>query len=212
MNAANIYSCHTFDGNFSIIGYYFLNWAPDSYIANNCDQVVISQNYYLSIGPCCTNYNGGNLFPYEYRNWAIIDTLKITPPVGYKYIAASFYEIRTAGTFSSSNSPTISINPVNALANSLEFPVSSYFSGATPIIPPSDDGFRGILTATLEPSCNIVQNVSQNISYLWTFKPSGYLPQTYSLTTSSNQTPDVITYDGSSIFLQSVCFVYPVLC
>ncbi|MES2760599.1 MAG: gliding motility-associated C-terminal domain-containing protein [Bacteroidota bacterium] len=204
-NPANIYSCNTFDGNFSIIGYYYTNYGPDSYSLSNCDQISITQNYYLSIGPCCSNYAGGNLFPFEYRPWARIDTLELVPPTGYKYLSAQFVEVRTAGTFAGSASATFPIVPINPLGATLKFPVGSFYTSAsTPSITPSDDGFYGVFTATLEPSCAVVQNVAQNIGYNWTFKPSAYLPQAVALNTSNVPNQDQITYSGPNIFLQSV--------
>jgi gliding motility-associated-like protein len=205
VNPANIFSCNTFDGNFSIIGYYYTNYGPDSYTVSNCDQVSISQNYYLSIGPCCSNYAGGNLFPFEYRNWARIDTLELVPPMGYKYISAQFVEVRTAGTFAGAASATYSIAPINPLGATLKFPVGSFYTSAsTPSITPSDDGFYGVLTATLEPSCAVVQNIAQNIGYNWTFKPSAYLDQSPAANMSNVPNQDQITYSGPNIFLQSV--------
>ncbi len=204
VNPVNIFSCNTFEGNFSIIGYYYTNYGPDSYSLSNCNQIAVTQNYYLSIGPCCSNYAGGNLFPYEYRNWARADTLKLIPPIGYKYIAASFAEVRTAGTFAGAGSPTYSISPVNPLAGTLEFPVAAFYTSATtPSITPSDDGFYGVFTATLEPTCSAVQNVAENIGYNWTFKPSAYLDQSYAANISNVSNQDQITYSGPSIFLQS---------
>ncbi|MES2515096.1 MAG: hypothetical protein V4580_13175, partial [Bacteroidota bacterium] len=204
VNTANIFSCNTFDGNFSIIGYYYTNYGPDSYSVSNCDQISITQNYYLSIGPCCSNYAGGNLFPFEYRNWARIDTLELVPPAGYKYIAAQFVEVRTAGTFAGAASATYTIAPINPLGATLKFPVGSFYTSAsTPSITPSDDGFYGVFTATMEPSCAVAQNIAENIGYNWTFKPSAYLPQSTALNTSNVPNQDQITYSGPNIFLQS---------
>ncbi|MBA2612997.1 MAG: gliding motility-associated C-terminal domain-containing protein [Bacteroidetes bacterium] len=203
-NPVNIFSCNTFQGNFSIIGYYYTNYGPNSYNVTDCNQAVITQNYYLSIGPCCSNYAGGNLFPFEYRNWARIDTLKTVLPAGYKFVAASFYDTRTMGTFNASSSPVFTIAPISAATNTLVFPVGSFFTSASvPSITPSDDGFYGVFSATIEPSCGVIQNVAQNIGYYWTFKPSGYLPSTTTLNVSNDNTQDAITYVGPSIFLQS---------
>ncbi|MBA3665581.1 MAG: gliding motility-associated C-terminal domain-containing protein [Bacteroidetes bacterium] len=204
VSAVNKFSCNTFQGNFSIIGYYFTNYGPDSYAASNCNQVVITQNYYLSIGPCCGNYTGGNLFPFEYRNWARIDTLTTIVPLGYKFVAAKFYDVRTAGTFGGSSSAVFPITPISAATNTMQFSVGSYFTSAsTPSITPSDDGFYGVFTATFEPSCQVAQNVQQNIGYNWAFKPTAYLPQTNPPNQSNTYGQDVITYNGPSIFLQS---------
>ncbi|MBI2722500.1 MAG: gliding motility-associated C-terminal domain-containing protein [Bacteroidetes bacterium] len=203
-NPANIFSCNTFQGNFSIIGYYYTNYGPDSYSALNCNQIAITQNYYLSIGPCCSNYAGGNLFPYEYRNWARMDTLKTILPPGYKFIAAQFVEVRTMGTFAGSSSAVFTISPLSSATSTLVFPVGSFYTASsTPSITPSDDGFYGVFTATIEPSCAVAQNTAQYIGYNWTFKPSGFLPQGNAQNVSNVNTQDAITYIGPSIFLQS---------
>ena len=98
-------------------------------------------------------------------------------PVGYKFVAASFYDVRTAGTFAGSASSVYSLTPLSTASNTFAFPVGSFFTSAsTPSITPSDDGFYGVFTATLEPSCEVVQNIPLNVAYNWTFKPTSFLP------------------------------------
>ena len=202
-NAVNKFSCNNFQGNFSIIGYYYTNYGPDSYTVNDCNTVAITQNYYLSIGPCCSNYSGGNLFPYEYRNWATIDTLEIIVPVGYQFVTATFNEVRTSGTLASAGSPVFAVSPVSAATNVLKFPVNHFFTGPTPQIVPSDDGFYGTITVTIQPSCQVVQNITQPITYNWKFKPGPFLNPSPASNISTTVGQDIILYNGPDIFIQS---------
>jgi gliding motility-associated-like protein len=202
--AADIYQCNNLNGNCSLIGYYFLNYGPNNYLVTSCNTVIITQDYYLSIGPCCTNYAGGNLFPYEYRNWAHIDTLTVTPPAGYAYVSASLTEYRTAGTTVVANSGAKAVNPVLATAASLVFPVESLYSGYGGTVPLSDDGFYGTLQVTLIPSCAVLQDTAAAIDYTWRFANGPYLQGSPTSTKLIANTDDYINYDGPSIFMQSV--------
>lgn len=202
-NAANKFSCNNFQGNFSIIGYYYTNYGPDSYTVNDCNTVSINQYYYLSIGPCCSNYAGGNLFPYEVRRWATIDTLEVIVPVGYKFVSANFSEVRTSGTLSGSGSPSFTLTPLSTAGNVFKFPVNQFFTGATPLITPSDDGFYGGLNVLIQPSCQVIQNIQQPITYNWKFKPGPFLDPNPAANVSSTVGQDIILYNGPDIFLQS---------
>ncbi len=204
-STVNMFSCNTFQGKFSIVGYYYTTYAPESVTNLECNQVSVSNYYYLSVGPCCGNYAGGNMFPFEYRYWARIDTLKMTPPVGYKFIAANFNDTRTAGTGGGVTSPNFSLTPLNPLAPTWSFPVGSFFAGVTPSVNPSDDGFYGVLSATLEPSCVVTTNTIQpmGVGYDWIFKPSGFLPQDYNSNRQNAIDYDKITYTGPNIVLQA---------
>ncbi|HOY32595.1 MAG TPA: gliding motility-associated C-terminal domain-containing protein [Bacteroidales bacterium] len=202
-SSAHKFSCNNFEGRFSIVGYYYTNWGPDNFNLNTCQSVTISQNYYLSIGPCCQNYAGGNLFPYEYRYWSHISNLKTVLPHGYQFISARFNQTRTSGTNAGSTSPWISITPANPNSDTLEFNVEPYFETFGGTLPLSDDGYYGTLQITVAPTCNVVSNIASNINHLWTFGPSGYLLNSNTPNTSNTYGQDIITYQGPDIFLQS---------
>ncbi|MES2285829.1 MAG: PKD domain-containing protein [Bacteroidota bacterium] len=199
--AADKYQCSNFNGNFTVIGYFYHSYGADSYYVNSCDNISVSQNYYLSIGPADDNYAGGNLFPYEYRNWAHISTLAAALPPGYTYISARFNQIRTAGTLASNTSPWETILPVDPNADTLVFDVEPYFLGGT--IPLSDDGFHGKLEVIIQPSCEVTPTISQGIQYDWTFEPTTYLTGPGSEPTFETGS-DQIIYDPPVLFLQSV--------
>jgi len=202
-SAQNRFTCNNYEGRFSIVGYYYTNWGPNSFNINTCNTVTISQNYYLSIGPCCQNYAGGNLFPYEYRNWAHPYILKAVVPSGYEFISAQFNQVRTAGTISTSTSAWIPITPLNPLSDTLEFIVEPYFETFGGTLPLSDDGFHGTIQVTLAPTCNVLTNVASPVIYLWDFKTTDYLLNSNTANNSNVSNHDVITYQGPDIFLQS---------
>ncbi|MBN8702889.1 MAG: gliding motility-associated C-terminal domain-containing protein [Bacteroidetes bacterium] len=201
VSSVNKFSCNTFNGYVTIIGYYFTNYGPGAYNSIGCNDLVATQNYYLSIGPCCSNYAGGNLFPYEYRSWSFIDTMTVTIPTGYSFKAASIYEYQTAGTQVTALTSTLAITPINPSSNILVFPVGNLYSGINPTIHRSDDGFYGIFTITISPNCNVVQNTTSNILYTWKFNPSAQLDSSTSRLISTNG--DGVLYSGPNFFLQA---------
>ena len=205
--AGDKYQCSNFNGNISIIGYFFNTYGADSYYVKSCDDISVSQNYYLSIGPGDDNYAGGNLFPYEYRNWAHISVLTAMLPTGYTYVSARFKQIRTAGTLAVFIDPSPSgwqaITPLNPNSDTLDFDVEQYYQGYGGTIPLSDDGFYGTLEVTIEPGCKVSPSISQPIQYNWNFAPTAYLTGPGSDTTFQSES-DQIIYDPPVLFLQSV--------
>ena len=203
--AANKFQCGKFNGNCSIIGYYFTNYGPESYSVKSCNDIIIRQNYYLSIGPCCNNYAGGNLFPYECRNWSHINILTAVMPSGYNYISARFNQVRTSGTLNTNTSLWVSLTPNNSNSDTLTFPVEQYFDGYGGTVPLSDDGYHGTLEVTMRPSCNVTPVLSQGIKHDWTFAatPFNYLTGPGSASTFSSLVQDYIVYEAPVLFLQA---------
>lgn len=200
----NRYQCDGFFSRCFIMGYRFETKDDSYYTVKSCENITISQKYYLSVGPCCSNYNGGNLFPYEYRNWAHISNLTAIIPPGYKFVSAQFTEDRTAGSGLSSTSAAIALTPLYADTSLLVFPVENYFDGYGGTLPLSDDGFSGTLEVIIVPSCAVTPVLSQGIQYDLTFSPTGYLTGSGSYPTSLSATQDYIIYDAPSFFLQSI--------
>ncbi len=196
--------CDGFYGICFVMGYRFEMHDDTYYTIQSCQNAVITQDYFLSIGPCCSNYEGGNLFPYEYRNWAHINTLTATIPSGYKFISAQFIERRTTGSGASNTSLPIPLIPVNPDSSTLVFSVEHYFQSYGGTLPLSDDGFSGTLEVTIAPSCEVTPVISQGIKYDWTFTPTNYLTGAGSYPTLLTATPDYIIYNAPSVFLQCV--------
>lgn len=200
---AEKFFCNNYDGSFSIIGYYYTNWGPNSYVVSSCNNVSLTQNYYLSIGPCCQQYAGGNLFPYEHRVWAWAQMLRVVPPTGYTFVSARFNHIRTAGSQATSTTPWQALTPANSSPDTFEFAVQQYFSQSGGTFQESDDGFYGTLEVVLTPSCRVVPNVASNVVYDWYYGESQNLTGTNTANNSITTTNDYITYQGPDLFVQS---------
>ena len=201
--ASDKFQCGTINGNCMVIGYWFRNWEADSYGVKSCDNTTITQNYYLSIGPAWNNDAGGNLFPYEYRQWAHIQNLTAIVPYGYTFVSARFKDIRTAGTLATSSSGWITITPVDPASDTLVFNVEPYFQGYGGSIPLSDDGFYGVFEAIVQPSCEVTPEVEYYIKHDMEFETTNYLTGTGSDTTFLSRNDDYIVYDAPDLFLQS---------
>ena len=200
---ANKFQCGTFNGNCSIIGYFFNNFGPDNYSVESCNNVTLSQNYYLSIGPGDNNYAGGNLFPYEYRNWAHIKILTSVVPAGYTFVSARFNNSRTAGTNVIIVSPWITITPVNPNSDTLVFLVEQYFQSYGGTIPLGNDGFAGTLQLVIQPSCKVTPAINQAIENDWTFAGTQNISGTGSYPTFLSVVQDSIIYQAPNLSIQS---------
>jgi gliding motility-associated-like protein/uncharacterized repeat protein (TIGR01451 family) len=201
--ASDEYQCGHVNGNVTITGYFYANFGPDTYNTQSCNNVITTENYYLSLGLWDNNSAGGNFFPYEYRNWAHIKELTSIIPNGYTYISARFRDVRTAGTLVASASAWIPLTPNNPNSDTLVFPVEQYFSGYGGTIPLSDDGFNGTLEVTIEPSCKVSPSVYQPIKNNFRFSPTVYLTGPGNDTTFIATTDDQIIYDPPALFVQS---------
>ncbi|MES2285827.1 MAG: PKD domain-containing protein [Bacteroidota bacterium] len=201
---AHKFQCGTYNGSCSIIGYWFRNWESESYDTKSCNNVVLTQDYHLSIGPGNNNDAGGNLFPYEYRNWAHVENLTAIVPPGYTLISARFREVRTAGTLVTNASSWINLTPANPGSDTLSFPVGHYyinFGGS--IITPSDDGFYGTLEITLQPGCEVTPSIYQGVQNDVDFAVIPQLTGPGTDTTFLTEIDDYVVYDPPDLFIQS---------
>ncbi|MGB3948280.1 MAG: gliding motility-associated C-terminal domain-containing protein, partial [Bacteroidia bacterium] len=195
--------CQLAVGQAYVLGYKFESKEDTYYTISNCDTAVLTQSYYLSIGPCCSNYDGGNLFPSEYRNWAHMNTLSVKVPAGYHFVSATVVEKRTAGVGVSVTSNPISVQPTNPDSTTLVFPVEQIYQGYGGSLQPSDDGFSGKLDVVIVPTCNVTPVISQGIKYDWTFSPTINIQGTGSFPSLVSTTSDYIIYNAPSVFLQA---------
>lgn len=200
---AQLLGCNLINREFSLIGWYYTNYGPNTIETIDCNEIVIQQSYYLSIGPCCNNYNGGNLFPYEYRHWSSPANMFIDLPDDYEFVSASFNFSSTAGTYQSRGTSIPSITPVSVNGKIYEFDLSSYFGpvGSGAEIPFGDDGFSGTIFLRLKPSC-LVENGTKNTRYRWAYNSVAQInPAQYDLT--GWLTTDPVTYFGPILTMQS---------
>lgn len=188
------YSCNTYLENFTLIGFYFTSASKNNVTVTGCSK-SIKQSYYLSIGDCCSNYAGGNIFPYEYRNWATLATSKVIIPPHYTITNIKFDQLYTRGTNLSTKQTMDGINYDFRSIDTLIFDLSQYYTTKGGIIHPSDDGFSGTVTITVSPSCEIPSNTYQDVPWWFNFNQSNYLDGGTSAW--HNIAPDRIRYTPS---------------
>ncbi len=147
------YQCNTRRGRITFMGYYFTTSGNLNTTISNCNQ-LISQNVFLSIGDCCSNYNGGNLFPYEYRSWAHVKTVEFTIPENYSIQNMYFKQWNTKHTNASIVKTVSNIMPDQIASTSYRFDMAKYYEeqGGNQLSY-SDDGFRGTFYLDLAPNC-----------------------------------------------------------
>ncbi len=202
------YQCNDWNGNFTAVGYFYSTWKSDQFNVKTCTQ-TISQNYYMSIGDCCTNFSGGNMFPFEYRNWSKLEKVRIDIPEGYTFVNGNIKQWRTKST-NSTVYETVNINPTSINGTNHYFELENYYSENGGILNYSDDGYNGRVTLEIQPNCQVNQAANLPINYYFTFQENtilgGALTQEYSRYTDyikyykSKQTPSstLPTQDGIS--------------
>ena len=166
----NRFQCDTFSGKTILTGYYYTNYGRDNINVNNCNVIGVSNNYYIGIGPCCSNYGGNNYFPYEYRSFSRLKAIRFYTPQGYKYRSSYLNQYRTAGSNKTAVEVKDTIRPVNAQSYPLVFDVTKHFKDSGGVFNYSDDAFHGVYAAYLEPTCEIPSTAPQVIKYDFIFE------------------------------------------
>lgn len=195
--------CNSLNKEFTLIGWYYTSSGANTLITQDCDEVELTQNYYLSIGPCCSNYNGGNLFPYEYRHWSAPLDLYVEFPDNYEFVTASVSFNATTGTLLSNSNVVSNLPPTSVNGNIYQFSVYDLFGTpeeGKPFIF-GDDGFSGTLRVRIRPTCN-VSNLTRNTRYKWDYRPIVQINPTEFAPTNWVST-DPVTYNGPILSMQS---------
>ena len=199
-NTSDWLSCDSYNGRYTLIGYFFKNHLPKNYTLTSCSKVV-SQNFSLSIGDCCDNYHGGNLFPYEYRNWAHLKSLEIHVPNHYRVLDVYLKHKRTVATNSISTQTINGLVQSNNSLSTLIFDLEQYYEEFGGNLYASDDGFRGTVYLELAPTCDVAVNTYEDINWKIKFSQSDFLGggETAWITAS----PDKIKFTPTSLTLAS---------
>lgn len=197
-NSSQRYQCDTFGGKFMLAGSYFTNWGRNTYTNRGCNEISVAQNYYLSIGNCCANYGGGNLFPFEYRNWAKPHTIIAIPPKGYDFVHARWTDYRTAGTGQVQAQAKDTIVPNSSTSDTLVFPIEQYFKDKSGTFDLSDDGFHGNFTLKLKPNCE-AESTGQ-VRYGFVFDLKNYFGSGLDTVFTTTQN-DIISYSAPNLKL-----------
>lgn len=201
---SNRFACDFYGANITLVGYYFTTWGPQNFNPTGCNNVTLQQSYYYSVGPCCSNYAGGNLFPFEYRLGSYFKQFKVLLPTGYSFVSARINQIRGTGTATTNTSPWFSVSPVDPNANPLVFNVSNLWAINGGSIPMPDDGYNGIFEVTVRGSCQVTPDIDQYVTYTQKHEFLNHLIGIFNPVDSvTNSTYDKLLYTKPSFNLQS---------
>jgi hypothetical protein len=189
--------CDFKHGRITLIGYSWRNNGPNNSTVSSCSK-VLNQNFGMSIGGGGSNYAGGNLFPYEYRNWAKLKEAWMIIPAHYSYVNSVVKQTRTKAT-NSKQTQTLTIAPDAINGDTLYFNMEQYYGSGLSY---SDDGFNGELQVELSPSCDVPQNTYQDVTWIFNYDKSGALDNQESGHVNASS-PDQIKYAPSALQLSS---------
>ncbi|MDB9881851.1 PKD domain-containing protein [Bacteroidia bacterium] len=191
------HQCDSFSARTRLIGSYFTNAGRNNLTNKGCNTLTASQNFYLSIGPCCTNYAGGNVFPYEYRKWAKLSEIILTKSESFDVLSSSFLQYRTKGTGGVETQRISSISPYFTSSTVLKFKTDSFYKDLGGTIDLSDDGFHGTFTNSIMANCKANSGLS-TIEYAFVYERMNGLGSSYDTIVSANRS-DLVTYDKPTI-------------
>lgn len=197
------FQCDTFSGSCILYGYYFHNFGPDLINYSNCAETWISQNFYLGIGRCCSNYGGANVFPFEYRNWARPVAMRMFLPSGLKLNRTRFGQYRTSGSNATAHEMKDTVPARRGSTNPFVFDFTKYFKDSGGNVNYSDDGFHGYFQYSVIPSCSLPAGVRQNIVYEYIYERRGAMGKGYdTIRSPAMGTNDVFVFQPPTLTLQ----------
>jgi len=202
-NTSQSFQCDSFSGIMMVTGSYYLNWNPGTYTVTSCNQLYINQYFYLSVGPCCSNYAGGNHFPFEYRPWSILKAVRLYLPTGASLIRGQIGQYRTSGTNASVLERYDTIQASKGSINPIVFDIGKLYADSGGRMYPSDDGFYGYFQALIQPSCEL-PTTAQPIHYDFIMERRGNLGKGYD--TVNSRSPaynDFLQFNKPALSLQA---------
>ena len=170
--AEDKYACGMQLENITLIGYEFIVNKKNNVTVNSCTK-NIQQSFYFGVGDCCSNYGGGNLFPFEYRHWSIANEIKTVIPAGYTYVDSWIKQFRTAGT-NNTSTQTIYFSPTR-IGDTLYFNVDSLYEDNGGSLKHSDDGYSGTMYVKVAPSCDVTSDVWLDMPWYINFTKTSWL-------------------------------------
>lgn len=191
--------CNDYQGSIVLVGYGY-DKDLDDLVLTSCGEKNFTSYFSYEIGPCCNNGAGGNLFPFEYRNWAVPSTVKVALPYGFDVVSALYSANRTAGTNNSVNQ-SINVTPSMMLGDTLVYNIAEQYLNQGGTIAESDDGFGGSLSLRLKPTCEATVNINQPGTFIWEYETIDQMFDS-PLSKKLADTSDII-YQGPELFIQS---------
>ncbi|MGB0522985.1 MAG: FG-GAP-like repeat-containing protein [Flammeovirgaceae bacterium] len=198
-NSSDQYQCGIRSGRFTLIGYYFAVSGSKNTTISGCSK-VITQNFQLSIGDCCSNYEGGNLFPYEYRSWASMQQARVVIPANYTLLNSYMKQRRTRYTNAAVTQTVNPIQPTQIAGDTLWFDLAALYKANGGTLEYSDDGFSGTVYIELAPNCFVPQNTYLDMPWEFTFAKQAILGSGTETLTSA---PDRIKFSPRLLSITS---------
>ncbi|GAA5021012.1 hypothetical protein GCM10011506_03590 [Marivirga lumbricoides] len=196
-SSANKFQCGFYDERITLMGHYFYTDKGTYTTISSCSQ-YIDQWFYLSIGDCCSNYNGGNLFPYEYRNWSWMKEAKVTIPEGYEVGDIRMQQWATMATNTHIFQQATNLNPDSRNGQELYFDLAQYYEQNGGSIHPSDDGFKGRLRVQLLPTCEVPTTGYTDVHWAFAFNKAERLEGGIATDWMSEQ-PDKVKFSPAAL-------------
>lgn len=184
--------CDTITGRHILLGHYFTNWYTENYSSSTCNSVALYNSFYFSAGNCCSNYAGGNPFPYEYRPFNYLEKIKVSLPRGYVFTSAAINYYKSAGHSKYTSYYAANLKPFQKTSDTLIFNLDTLFDPVKGIFKRSEEGYQGTLTLNIKPTCKVSVNTNETVNYYSYFK-----------------WPGVNVTEMSTAYADSVKFVHP---
>jgi uncharacterized repeat protein (TIGR01451 family) len=164
------YQCDNWLGNLTFVGYQLKNYKSEAYNVESCTK-TINQSYGLFIGQNSIGA-GMDMFPFEYRNWAIIKDLNVTLPLNYSLVSSTMTQERTIATNGVAVQSVASIAPSSVVGQQLNYSLSNYYTNNGGTLLLSDDGFHGTISVEIKPTCSAVADLNFAMPWQLNFKES----------------------------------------
>lgn len=148
-NTQDTASCGGRNSSFTAVGFEHSVCCNNQLITTGCGPVSLHSNYRLKIG---TTFNS-DVFPNEYRNWGIPSEVRVSPPTGYLLDSVAFKYVRNVSGGTTAQTTQVL---ANTSGNPWTIPLSSSFGpSGSPGFEPGDEGYEGIVSLFLTPSCEL---------------------------------------------------------
>ncbi len=161
--------CNFKNGRITLIGYGWRNNSAGNATVNSCTKVV-NQYFGMSIGDMSSNYGGGNLFPYEARQWGHLKEAWLVIPPNYSHVNTVIRQWRTRRTNATTSQTVSSVSPDAVNGDTLYFNVDQYYAASQ--FAKSDDGFHGRFQVELAPTCDVPENTYQDLVWIFNYQKS----------------------------------------
>ncbi len=191
--AKDKFQCDSFSGQMVLAGFSYINYGPDQFVTNNCNNINFTQNYYMGIAAGNT-YAGNNYFPFEYRNFSRLKEIKQKIPKGYQWKNASIYHAYTngsgVGTYQFKDSLKATVKPGEVV-----YETSKYFTDSSKgkfIL--SDDAYHGVFYSYFQPTCEATPSVPEPVEYIFVFERKGTFGSGFDTLKSLSYT-DYVTFN-----------------